>query len=60
VLHLQEVVRCSLDMLSNLVTVSGAIEECSQDEHVKRSLEDGRTFLYPFCHRRYSTLDMQR
>ncbi len=43
-LHLQEVVCGSLDVLSNLVTVSGAVKECSQDEHVKGALEDGRTF----------------
>jgi hypothetical protein len=58
VLHLQEVVRGSLDVPSNLVTVSGAVKECSQNEHVKRALEDGRALLCLFRNRRDSTLDM--
>jgi hypothetical protein len=58
VLHLQEVVRGLLDVLSNLVTVSGAVKERSQDEHVKGALEDGRALLCLFRHRRDSTLDL--
>jgi hypothetical protein len=58
VLHLQEVVCGSLDVLSMLVAVSGAVKECSQDEHVKGALEDGRALLSLFRHRRDSSLDM--
>jgi hypothetical protein len=58
VLHLQELVRGSLDVLSNLVTVSGAVKKCSQDEHVQGALEHGRALLCLFRHRRASTLDM--
>jgi hypothetical protein len=58
VLHLQEVVRGSLDVLSNLVTVSRTVKECSQDEHVKRALEDGRALLCLFRDGRHPTLDM--
>jgi hypothetical protein len=39
------------------VTVSGAVKECSQDEHVKGALEDGRTLLCLFRHRRDSTFE---
>jgi hypothetical protein len=39
VLHLQEIIAGSLDMLANLMTVSRAIEEGPQDKHVQGSLE---------------------
>jgi hypothetical protein len=58
VLHLQEVVRGSLDVLSDLVTVSMSIEKCPQDEHVQSALKNSRALLCLFRHRRDSTLDL--
>jgi hypothetical protein len=39
VLHLQKVVRGALNMLADLVPMSGSVNERSQDKHVERSLQ---------------------
>jgi hypothetical protein len=56
VLHLQEVVCGALDMLADLVTVCGSVEKSSENEHIKRALEQvcARVFA---SHGRRSTLD---
>jgi len=38
VLHLEQIVRGSLNVLGNLVAVSGPEQEGAQDEHVQRAL----------------------
>jgi hypothetical protein len=48
VLHLQEVVRGPLNMLTNLMTMSRSIKKCSQDEHVKRAMEKSDPLLCLF------------
>src|SRR5579863_123592 len=58
VLHLQEFIRSPLNVLPNLVTVSRSIEKRSQDEHVKRSLEESDPLLHLLFHRRHSTLNL--
>ena len=55
-LHLQEVVRSSLNVFSDLVTMRSSIKKCPQDEHVQRALENGRA-LFLFFHGRRSTLN---
>jgi hypothetical protein len=55
VLHLQEFIRGPLNVLPDLVTVSRSIEKRSQDEHVKRSLQDPDPLLCLFRHGRHST-----
>lgn len=57
-LHLEELIRCSLNVLSDLVTMSGSIKKRPQDEHVQGSLENTNPLLCRFCHRRQSTLDL--
>ena len=57
VLHLQEFIRRPLNVLPDLVTVSRSIEKRSQDEPVKRSLEEPDPLLRLLRHRRYSTLN---
>ena len=47
-LHLQNIVRGSLDVLADLMTMSGAIKKGPQDEHVKRSLKKAYSFLFCF------------
>jgi hypothetical protein len=42
VLHLQEVIRGSLDMLADLVAVSWSIHQRSQDQHVECALKKVR------------------
>jgi hypothetical protein len=59
VLHLQEVVRGPLNMLSDLMAVSGAIQKRPQDEHVKRALEKTCSLLCLFIHRRQSTSNLK-
>src|ERR1700689_1286771 len=59
VLHLQKLVRGSLNVLADLMTVSRAIKKRPQDEHVKSALEKARALLL-LCllrHRRQSTLN---
>jgi len=58
VLHLQEFVRCPLNVLPDLVTVSWSVEKGPQDEHVKRSLEEPDPLLCLLRHRRHSTLNL--
>src|SRR5260370_26855726 len=58
VLHLQEFIRGPLNVLPDLVTVSGSIEKGSQDEHVKRSLEEPNPSLCLLRHSRHSTLNL--
>ena len=55
-LHLQEIVRGPLNVLPDLVAMSGTIKQGPQDEHVQRALEQIRALLCLFCHRRRSTL----
>src|SRR6185312_5436587 len=58
VLHLQKIVRGSLDMLPNLVAVGGAMQQRPQDEHVQRSLKQLRPLLFLLSgHGRRSTLE---
>jgi hypothetical protein len=57
-LHLQEFIRGSLNVLPDLVTVSRSIEKRPQDEHVKRSLEEPDPLLRLLRHRRHSTLNL--
>jgi uncharacterized heparinase superfamily protein len=59
VLHLQEIVRGPLDMLADLMTMRGSIKKRSQDEHVKRALEQARPLLCSFLHGRQSTLQFR-
>jgi hypothetical protein len=54
-LHLQEIVRCPLNMFPDLMAVSRSVKERSQDEHVKRALQKSRAF-WCFTHGRHSTL----
>jgi len=56
VLHLKEFKRGPLNVLSDLVTVSGSIEEGPQDEHVQRPLEKPGPLLCLLRHGRHSTL----
>src|SRR5579863_1592765 len=58
VLHLQEIVRRALNVLANLMSVRGPIEQRPQDEHVECSLQNRRSRLCLFCHSSYSTLDL--
>ena len=58
VLHLQEFICSSLNMLPDLVTVSRAIEEGPQYEHVQGPLEKSDPLLCLFCHRRHSTFNL--
>jgi hypothetical protein len=58
VLHLQKLVRGPLNVLADLVTVSRSVKKRSQDEHVKRALQNARALLLCLLrHRRRSTLD---
>jgi hypothetical protein len=59
VLHLQEFIRGPLNLLPDLVTVSRSIEKRSQDEHVKRSLEEPNPLPCLFRHRRHSTFNLR-
>jgi len=58
VLHLQNFICSSLNMLADLMTVSRAIEEGPQYEHVQGPLEKSHPPLCLFCHRRHSTLTL--
>jgi hypothetical protein len=58
VLHLQELICCSLNVFANLMPMRRPIKKCPQDEHVERALEEPDPLLYLFRHRRRSTLDM--
>jgi hypothetical protein len=57
-LHLQEFIRSPLNVLPDRVTVSRSIEKRSQDEPVKRSLEEPDPLLRLFRYRRHSTLNL--
>ena len=57
-LHLEEIVRRSLDMFSDLVSVRGPMEERPQDEHVECPLQNRSSLGRLFCHSRYPTLDL--
>jgi hypothetical protein len=56
-LHLQEIICGLLDVLANPMTVSGTGQKGSEEEHVKRALNQVCTLLCGFCHGRLSTLD---
>jgi hypothetical protein len=58
VLHLQEFIGDPLNVLPNLVTVGGTMEQGPQDEHVQGPLEKSGPLLCLFCHRRRSTLNL--
>ena len=58
VLHLQEFIRGPLNVLADLVTVSGSVEKCPQNKHVKRSLEEPDPLLRLLRHGRHSTLNL--
>jgi hypothetical protein len=55
-LHLQKVVRRPLDMLADVVSVSGTIEQRPQNEHIQRALQQIGALLCLFRHGRQSTL----
>ncbi len=57
-LHLQELIRSSLNVLPDLVTVGGSIKKRPQDEHVERSLEEPDALRRLLRHRRHSTLKL--
>jgi len=60
VLHLQKFIRGPLNVFPDLVTVSRPMEKGSQDEHVKRSLEEPDPLLWWLLrHRRQSTSDLE-
>jgi hypothetical protein len=58
VLHLQEFVGGSLNMLADLMTVSWTVKKGSQDEHVQSSLQKVGALLCLFGHGRQSTLNL--
>jgi hypothetical protein len=58
VVHLQEFIRGLLNVLPDLVAMSGSIQEGSQNEHVKRSLKKTDPLLCFFRHGRHSTLNL--
>src|SRR3984885_10156490 len=58
VLHLQEVIRRPLNVLSDLMTMCRSMQKRSQDEHVESPLEKSGSLLYLFRHRRQSTLSL--
>jgi len=58
VLHLQKFICSSLNMLADLMTVSRAMEEGPQYEHVQGSLKKSDPRLCLFLHRRHSTLNL--
>src|SRR5271163_1171128 len=53
-LHLQEIVRGPLNMLSDLVPMSSSIKKSPQDEHVQRALKKSVSFF----HGRHSTFNL--
>jgi hypothetical protein len=57
VLHLEKIIGCFLDVLADLVTVSGPIEKGSQDKHVKGALQQIRPLLRLLYQGRHSTLN---
>jgi hypothetical protein len=59
-LHLQEVIRGSLNVLSDLVAMSSSIKQGAQDEHVQRSRQQIRALWCLLYHRRRSTLNEKR
>src|ERR1700739_1631089 len=59
VLHLEKIVRRPLYVLADLMTVSRAIEEGPQYEHVQGPLEKSYALLCLFFHRRHSTLNLK-
>jgi len=59
-LHLQEFICSSLNVLPDLMAVSWSIKKRPQDEHVERALKNAHSLLGLFRHRRRSTLDWKR
>jgi transcription elongation factor GreB len=59
VLHLQKIMRGSLDMLANLVPVGRTVKKCSENQHVQRALEKIRSLLHLSRHGRQSTPDLR-
>lgn len=59
-LHLQEIISGSLDVLADIVPVRRAVQQRAQDEHVKRALNQVRSLLYLLDHGRPSTLNDER
>ena len=57
-LHLQKFICSSLNAFADLVTVSRAIEEGPQYEHVQGPLEKSNPLFCLFFHRRHSTLNL--
>jgi hypothetical protein len=56
-LHLEKIVRSSLNVLADLVAMSGAIKKSSQYQHVKGALKKVYAFRYLFRHGRRSTIN---
>lgn len=59
-LHLQEFICSSLNVLPDLMAVSWSIKKRPQDEHVERALKNSHSLLGLFRHRRHSTLDLAK
>jgi hypothetical protein len=59
VLHLEKIVCRPLNMLTDLVPVSGTIKKRPQNKHVKSALEKACALLRLLCHRRRSTLNVE-
>jgi hypothetical protein len=58
VLHLQEIICRALDVLADLVAVSGSVKKRPQDEHVQRALKEICALLCLFRHGRHSTFNV--
>jgi hypothetical protein len=57
VLHLQKIVGCPLDVLSNLMAMRWTVEQRTQNEHVERTLQKIGARFVGLAGRRHSTLD---
>ncbi len=58
-LHLQKIIRGSLNVLADVAAVRRSIEKRPQDQHVQRALKEIRVLLLFFSgHRRHSTTDI--
>src|SRR5262249_9140214 len=54
-LHLQEIVRCPLYVLADLMAMGWTPNQRSQNEHLQRAQEQTRALLFLFFHGRSST-----
>jgi hypothetical protein len=59
VLHLKKIVCGPLNVFADLVAMPRPIKKRSQDQHVKRALQQIRPLLYLLCHGRRSTLNQK-